>query len=129
MPPDNGAPIAAGDPVSFPLAGPTSGTITSLDPSTFILPAVGTYQVSFQASVVESGQLELSLNGIPVATSVVGRATGTTQLVGDSLVTTTSADETLQVVNPAGNSGVLVLSSNAGGAAAVGASLVIEQLG
>jgi hypothetical protein len=129
MPPDNVAPIAPGDPVSFPVAGPTSGTITSLGSSTFILPAVGTYQVSFQVSVSESGQLELSLNGIPVATSVVGRATGTSQLVGDSLVTTTSADETLQVLNPAGNVGALTLSTDAGGSAPVGASLVIEQLG
>ena len=114
--------------MSFPQDGPTSGTITSVGGTTFILPAVGTYQVSFQVSVAESAQLELTLGGNPLAFSVVGRATGTTQLVGDSLVTTTSADEALQVLNPLGDS-ALTISEDAGGGSQVDASLVIEQLG
>jgi BclA C-terminal domain len=131
MPPDNAATIPAGGPVSFPEDGSTSGTIARLgpSPSTFVLPGVGTYRVSFQVSVLESGQLELELNGVPVATSVVGRATGTTQLVGDSLVTTTTADETLQIINPTAAPNALTLGPRAGGADPVGASLVIEQLG
>jgi hypothetical protein len=129
MPPDNAATIPPGGPVSFPQDGSASGTIARLDASMFILPTVGTYQVSFQVSVEESGQLELSLNGSPLATSVVGRATGTSQLVGDSLVTTTAPNALLQVLNPAGAFSALTISPDAGGSTPVGASLVIEQLG
>jgi hypothetical protein len=129
MPPDNAATIPAGGAVSFPEDGSSSGTIVRSDASTFVLPAVGTYQISYQVSILESGQLELDVNGVPLATSVVGRATGTTQLVSNSLVTTTTAGETLQVINPPGASAALTVGPRAGGTAPVGASLVIEQLG
>ena len=82
MPPDNADTVAAGDPVQFPETGPTSGGIARASISSFILPAVGTYLVQFQVSVTEAGQLELSLNGLPIDSSVVGRATGTSQIVG-----------------------------------------------
>lgn len=129
MPPDNPALIAPGTSVSFPQDGPTNGAITRMSASTFTLASAGTYQVSFQVSVDEAGQLELSLNGVALASSLVGRATGTSQLVGDSLVTTTSANETLEVVNPLGNSTALTITPLAGGANPVSASLVIQQLG
>ena len=129
MPPDNAATVAAGQPVSFPQDGSADGTITRVDASSFILADVGTYQVTFQVSVTEPGQLELSLEGVALPATVVGRATGTSQLVGDSLVTTTSVDETLEVMNPLGNSPALTITPLAGGTHAVGASLVIQQLG
>jgi len=129
MPPDNAATVAAGNPVLFPQDGPASGTVARASTSTFILAAVGTYHVSFQVSVTEPGQLELTLNGTALPSTVVGRATGTSQLVGDSLVTTTSANETLEVVNPPGNSPALTITPLAGGTHPVSASLVIEQLG
>ncbi len=128
MPNDNTATVAAGAPVSFPENGPTVGTITRSGPAEFELPAVGTYQVSFQVSVEEAGQLELSLDGVPLVTSVVGRSTGDSQLVGESLVTTTSAGELLQIINPTGNSNALTITPDAGGNAAVSASLVIQQI-
>lgn len=129
MPPDNAATVAPGDPVSFPQDGPTDGTITRVNGSSFTLADVGTYQVAFQVSVNEPAQLELSLEGVGLPATVVGRATGTSQLVGESLVTTTTADETLEVLNPIGNSTALTITPLAGGAQAVGASLLIQQLG
>ena len=129
MPPDNAATVAPGSPVSFPQDGPTDGTITRVDGSSFTLANVGTYQVSFQVSVIEPGQLELSLDGVALPATVVGRATGTSQLVGESLVTTTTLSETLEVLNPVGNSTTLTITPLAGGTHAVGASLVIQQLG
>ncbi|MGB7051505.1 MAG: hypothetical protein WBG41_08055 [Acidimicrobiales bacterium] len=129
MPPDNPTTVGAGQPVSFPQDGSADGTITRLDASSFTLADVGTYQVTFEVSVTEPGQLELSLDGVALPATVVGRATGTSQLVGDSLVTTTTADETLEVLNPLGNSPALTITPLAGGAQPVGASLVIQQLG
>ena len=60
-----------------------------------------------------------------IANSVVGRATGTSQIVGMSLVTTTAVNSKLTVRNPTGNSIALTLTPTAGGARAVSAHLVI----
>lgn len=103
MPPDNGAAILGGQAVAFPHVGSTTGVIAATGPTTFLLPTIGTYLVQFQVDVIEPAQLQLSLNTIPLPATVVGRATGDTQIVGVSLVTTSSAGSILQVINPAGN--------------------------
>ena len=114
MPFDNAAPVAAGAAVMFPENGTSTGAITRLSPSSFNLPAVGTYLVEFQVSVSEAGQLMLRLNGGLIANSVVGRATGSDQLVGLSLVTTTAPNSVLEVINPPGNSPALTITPFAG---------------
>jgi BclA C-terminal domain/Collagen triple helix repeat (20 copies) len=129
MPADNAATVGVGTAVQFPQAGPQNGSITSLSASTFQLAAVGTYRVSFGVSVSEAGQLELRLNGTAVPYTVVGRATGTSQIVGESLVTTTTPNTVLEVINPAGNSNALTITPSAGGGQAVSASLVVQELG
>lgn len=129
MPPDNAATVAPGTAVSFPQDGPTSGTeIIRTGPSTFNLAAAGTYQVMFQVSVSEPGQLVVRLNGADVAASVVGRATGTSQIVGMSLVTTSVINSLLEVGNPAGNSTALTITPLAGGTLPVSAHLVITRV-
>jgi hypothetical protein len=129
MPPDNAATVAPGTDVSFPQDGPTSGTaITRTGPSTFNLTAIGTYQVMFQVSVTEAGQLILTLNGADLAYTVVGRATGTSQIVGMSLLTTTVINSLLTIRNPAGNSTALTITPLAGGTRPVSAHLVITQI-
>ena len=82
----------------------------------------------FQVSVNEPGQLILTLNGVDQAHTVVGRATGTSQIVGMALVTTTGINSTLTVRNPAGNSTALTITPSAGGTHAVSANLVITQI-
>ncbi|NIK80034.1 hypothetical protein FHS15_005218 [Paenibacillus castaneae] len=129
MPSDNAATVAPGTDVSFPQNGPTSGTvITRIGTSTFNLSAIGTYQVLFQVSVTEAGQLILTLNGTDLVYTVVGRATGTTQIVGMALVQTTVLNSILTVRNPAGNSTALTITPLAGGTRPVSAHLVITQL-
>jgi hypothetical protein len=129
MPPDNAATVAPGTDVSFPQDGPTSGTtITRTGPSTFNLSAIGTYQVFFQVSVDEAGQLILTLNGADLAYTVVGRATGASQIVGMALVQTTVINSILTVRNPAGNSTALTITPLAGGTRPVSAHLVITQI-
>jgi hypothetical protein len=129
MPPDNAATVAVGADLEFPQDGPTSATtITRISPSSFNLAEVGTYLVEFQASVDEAGQLILTLDGVDLAYTVSGRATGTNQIVGMVLVTTTTPNSVLTVRNPAGNSTALTITPNAGGTRAASAHLVIVQL-
>lgn len=131
MPGDNSATVAAGAPVAFPQNGSTGGSIvrqSGNSPTNFVLPAIGTYLVQFQVSVTEAGQLGLTLDGDLIGNSVVGRATGTSQIVGVSLVTTSADNSILQVVNPAGNSTALTITPLAGGVDPVSAHLVIMQI-
>ena len=129
MPPDNAATVAAGADLQFPQDGPTSSTtITRLSPSSFNLADVSSYLVQFQASVDEAGQLILTLNGADLAYTVSGRATGTSQIVGSVIITTTVPNSVLTVRNPAGNPAALTITPNAGGTRAVSAHLVIVEL-
>lgn len=129
MPGDNTATVAVGGAVQFPQDGQSNGVITRTNAATFNLPNIGVYQVLFQVSVNEPGQLQLSLApGGLQPTTVVGRATGTSQIVGMSYVRTTVINTLLSVVNPPGNSSALTVSPLAGGAGAVSAHLLITQV-
>lgn len=129
MPGDNAATVGVGTDVEFPQDGPTSGVaITRLGPSSFNLAAIGTYQVLFQVSVTEAGQLVLTLNGAEQAYTVVGRATGTSQIVGMALVQTSVINSILTVRNPSANSTALTITPLAGGADPVSAHLIITRI-
>lgn len=129
MPPDNSATVAPGTDVSFPEDGPNSGTdILRSGPSTFTLAPIGTYQVLFQVSVTEPGQLMLTLNGTELDYTVVGRATGTSQIIGMAIVATTSENSTLTVRNPTGNLTALTITPLASGTQPVSAHLIITQI-
>ncbi|NAP00632.1 collagen-like protein [Halomonas sp. MG34] len=129
MPPDNSETVAPGTDVEFPQDGPNSGTgITRTGPSSFELADIGFYQVLFQVSVTEAGQLILTLNGADLDYTVVGRATGTTQIVEMAIVETTSVNSILTVRNPAGNFTALTITPLASGTRPVSAHLVITRL-
>lgn len=129
MPPDNAATVAPGTNVSFPQNGPTSGAgISRTGASTFNLSEIGTYQIMFQVGVDEAGQLVLTLNSAPLAYTVVGRATGTNQIIGIALVTTPTINSILTVQNPADNPAALTITPLAGGTEPVSAHLVIIQI-
>ncbi len=131
MPPDNVATVAPGTDVQFPQNGPTSASaITRIGPGTFKLSAIGTYQVLFQVSVNEPGQLVLVANGVEQAYTTVGRQTGSSQIVGTTLITTTVADTVLSLRNPAAGITALTITPSAGGffPSPVSAHLVITRL-
>jgi hypothetical protein len=128
MPPDNAATVAAGGAVHFPQNGPSKGGIARSSSSAFVLPDAATYRVAFSVPVTEAGQLELTLNSNPLPYTVYGRATGTSQIAGEALVTTTAVNSVVSVINPSGNATALTITPLAGGAQPVAASLVIEQL-
>lgn len=129
MPGDNAATVAPGTDVSFPQNGPISGTaITRIGASSFNLAEIGTYQVLFEVSVTEAGQLMLTLNGADLPYTVVGRATGASQIVGMALVQTSVINSILTVRNPAGESTALTITPVAGGTRPVSAHLVITRI-
>ncbi|GLU52785.1 hypothetical protein [Dyadobacter frigoris] len=126
-PPDNAATVAPGNAVSFPQNSVVSEGIQRVDNNTFLLNDPGIYQVSFQVSVMEAGQLVLNINGVDLAYTVVGRATGTSQIVGMALVETIGFS-TLQLRNPAVSFSSLTITPLAGGVNPVSAHLVITKL-
>jgi hypothetical protein len=81
----------------------------------------GVYQISFQVST-EAGQLAIYINGAIYAPSTVGRATGTSQLVGNCLVNV-SSNSILSINNPSNIA--LTLTPIAGGTQSVSAHLTI----
>ena len=105
MPTDNPATIAPGTDVNFPQDGATNGTsITRLSDNSFNISEIGTYEIYFNVPVTEAGQLELTLNGNSLDYTVVGRATGTSNISG------------------------LTLTPFAGGTIPVSAHLIIKQI-
>lgn len=129
MPGDNAATVGLGDFVEFPNDGPESGDgIVRSSAGEFVLPAIGTYQVSYNVSVSEAGQLVIALDGVEIPRTVNGRATGTSLINDTRLITTTAINQVLSIQNPAANSTALTVTPIAGGAGAVSASLVIIRL-
>ena len=128
MPGDNADTVAPGTAVDFPQDGPNSGDFGRATASEFILPDIGTYQVFFEVTVDEAGQLQLALGGVGLAYTVVGRSVGATQIVGKFIVETTVINSILSVINPVGNPTALTITPLAGGANPVSAHLVIERL-
>ncbi|MEA2987415.1 MAG: hypothetical protein QOG83_126 [Alphaproteobacteria bacterium] len=128
MPPDNAAPVAPGAAVSFPQTGDFAGTdILRASDSTFTFTQAGIYLIMFEVSVTEAGQLVLAVNGLQLPASVVGRATGTSQIAGMSFVTV-SAFDSLEVRNPAAAISALTITPLAGGTQSVSAHLAILRL-
>lgn len=131
MPGDNTGTIAVDAPVNFPQNGATSvglDTPTRLSANTFNLPTIGTYEIFFQVSIAEAGQLVLTINGVPIPFSVAGRATGSSQISNNVLVTTTLTNRVLEVRNAPGNPAALTITPIAGGTNPVSATLLIKKL-
>jgi hypothetical protein len=128
MGPDNAAAVIVGAPVQFPRDGPNTdvAAISRTSSATFKLAAIGVYRVTFQVPVSEPGQLVVTLNGVELQHTVVGRATGTSQITETALVRTTAVNSILTVGNPVGNPNALTITPSAGGSLAATATLIIE---
>jgi hypothetical protein len=126
-PPDDAGTVAVGGTVEFPRDGPTSGAIVRQGRDAFVLPATGTYRVSFAVPVTEPGQLELALDGVALNYTVAGRGTGTSPIAGTALVQTAGPNSVLQVVNFTSVS-PLTVTPLAGGTQPSASTLIIERL-
>ncbi len=132
------APIAIGAPFRFGSpAGPASAgtSITQLSSSQFQLGAIGTYRITWQASVTEAGQMSLAVSdsatpGTPVelANSIIGRATGTSQIVGNTFLTTAFVNARVELWNASGSAAALTPTPTAGGAANAWTNITFEQM-
>lgn len=129
VPPDNEDSIEPGEDIAFPRNGAILNTnIGRLSNTEFILGPVGSYLVLFTVPITESGQIVLTLNDTELLYAAFGRTTGTSQIVGNTIITTTSANSILTLRNPTGNNTDLTLTDVAGGDLSVTAHLTIIQI-
>jgi hypothetical protein len=128
-PSDLTATVPVGGDVPFSIANNTkTAGITYTADGKITIATAGVYRIEFMASVDNAGQLELTQNGAELASTVYGRATGTTQIIGQAILTVAQHD-VITLRNPTGNTTALTFSSAAGGShPSVSASIVIEQL-
>jgi hypothetical protein len=134
--PRTSAPAVGGIIINNPGVGQTNNT-------EFLLPAQGTYRVTWHISVDEPAQWSLwigvlsgqaaggQFNPHTVALgrpSSVGQATGTAQLVGDVVFATPFANAVIQIRNFAASGGTVTVTPLPGGTQAQGVVLNIERL-
>jgi hypothetical protein len=104
------AAVLAGNPVIMPTAGPASvapaGVITYNGSGSYVLPAVGVYEVSWNlvAGAAAVATLELQINTVQVPGSVVSvtAVAGGTELSSSMLVQTTAANSLLRLFSSTG---------------------------
>jgi len=118
--------------VPFPRNGPILGSIVRIDGSSFTLPNIGTYEVTFKVHTTEPGQLQLELNGAAIVESTavnMNPTSGGHPIIGNVFITTTSINSTLAVINPVGNSTALTITPADGAETQANAqSITIKQL-
>lgn len=111
---------AAGQGIPFPRASFASGTVIAHPtPDSFILPANTAFKLRFGISIVEAGNLEVetSADGITwaeVPHSLVGRATPTSPIIGESVIQASDVPTYVRVVNAVGGLGALTAETAAG---------------
>jgi hypothetical protein len=118
--------------VPFPRDGPAFAGVVRIDASSFTLPAIGTYSVSFHVHTTEAGQLQVELNGAALPETVAADMNPTAggHLIGASnlLVTTTAINAVLAIINPSGNSPALTITPADGAQTAANAQSLTVML-
>lgn len=102
--------------VPFPRDGVSRGIVRN-DGSSFILPDIGIYEVTFNVQTAEPGQLQLELNGVAVDFSTASNANPTVgghEINGTCIIQTTSVNSELAVINPVGNATALTVTTSDG---------------
>lgn len=102
--------------VPFPRNGSAVGIVRA-DDSSFTLPDVGTYEVTFHVHTTEPGQLELEVNGVeePECTGEdMNPTAGGHSIVGSCIITTAGVNAVIDVINPPGNSTALTITPHDG---------------
>jgi hypothetical protein len=136
MPSDNPSTIAAGTAINFPQNGDSYGSIFRSGSSTFTLLNVGSYQIWFCVGITEPAQLVIGLDSsgsgsgpvTEVAKSIVGRSQGSTQIIGQTIITTVVPSSQIMIRNISTASSAITVTTSAGGTSAVSAHLIITQL-
>jgi hypothetical protein len=125
----DGSSYTPGLDIPFPTPGVVYGTsISALSDQVWNLATPGVYLIMFELSVTEPAQVVLNINYSESAATRVGRATGTSQIFGTSLVTTILPNTALEVHNSSTSGNNLTLTPSAGGTGQATNHLVIIQL-
>ena len=128
-PTDNPTLIAPGSAIGFPRGYASDFTaISRISDSSFNLAKAGAYLVMFQVNTEDAAQLELSLNGTPLAYTVSGADAQGSQISGMAVVTTTQPNSTLSVIIPQNSTAGVTVTQNAGGTEPSSSHLVIVKL-
>jgi len=93
---------AATDALTFPNAFVTPIGITQVGTTEFQVALAGTYEVNFQVPVVSAGMLDIYINAVEQPDTVVGRSTGTCQIVGAGIILVLNASDQISVRVPTG---------------------------
>jgi hypothetical protein len=99
--------------VPFPRDGAAFGIVRN-DASSFLLPDIGIYDVTFNVHTTEEGQLQLELNGVALDFSTASNANPTSgghEINGTCLVVNTVPNSELAVINPTGNGTALTITT------------------
>jgi hypothetical protein len=129
MPPDNPDAIVPGGEVAFPNNGVIFNTdIGRSTDSEFRLAVPGTYLVEYTLTSACAAQTVLSLNGTELGYTLVGSDAIGAPISNTTLITTTTENALLSVINPAASGGNLTLAQTSGGDAPSTAQLVIIRL-
>lgn len=117
--------------VPFPRDGPLS-VITRIDSSSFTLPAIGTYLITFKVHTTEPGQLQLELDGADLPETIapnMNPTSGGHLLVGNAYITTSVPNSVLAVINPSGNTPALTITPADGSSTHANAqSITIQRI-
>jgi hypothetical protein len=125
---DNSSKIAIGDAINFDKDGPANNSnIKRLSPSTFNLELVGIYEIIFQVNIKEAAQLVIVINGNELDYTVIGKAIGTNQILGDCLILTTIPNSVLSINNPIGSNKEIIIETYNNGNISVSANLIIKR--
>jgi hypothetical protein len=119
--------------VPFPRNGATTGGAVNIDGSSFRLPNIGIYEVTFDVQTTEPGQLELELNGADLPATATGNQNPTSGghlFSATFIITTVVINSVLAVINPEGNSPALTIVPASGSSTHANAqNLIIRQIG
>jgi hypothetical protein len=119
--------------VPFPRDGSVLTGVSRVDGSSFTIAAIGVYKFDYKVHTTEPGQLAVELNGAEVAlseTADMNPTSGGHLLVGSCLITTTTVNSVVAIVNPPGNSTALTITPADGANTHANAqSLTITQNG
>lgn len=131
--PDYGATVADGADFPIPNVGFAVGGVTALTASTFKLATAGQYEIQFQSTCTEAGQVAVFVQpgGVGAfsayAASRVGRATVVANQFFISCMLSVSANTVISIRNN-GSGAPLTVTPNGGGANPATTTLLIRQL-
>ena len=89
--------------------------ISRTRPNNFNLADIDTYQILFQVNVNKATQLVLILNNNELEYTAVDRTTGTSQIIGMAIITTTSINSIKTIRNLKDNAVAHTITPNVGG--------------